>query len=72
MSNPIKKHREAMKGVMRYLNDTKNMCICFDKKEACVVGYTNLDYARDLDNRRSTYGYVFTFIGGAISSQSCL
>ena len=72
LSNPGKKHWEAVKGVMRYLNGTKNMCICFGKKEACVVGYTHSDYARDLDNRRSTSGYVFTFIGGAISWQSCL
>ena len=56
-----------MKGVMRYLNGTKNMCICIGKKEACVVSYTDLDYAGDLDNRSSTSIYVFTFNDGAIS-----
>ena len=72
MSNPCKKHWEAVKGVMKYLNGTKNMCICFGKKEACVVGYTDSDYAGDLNNKRSTFGYVFTFIGSAISWRSCL
>ena len=61
-----------MKGDMRYLNGTKELFICFGKKEACVLGYTNVDYARDMDKRRSTSGYVFIFTGGAVSWQSCL
>ena len=32
MSNPGKKHWEAVKGIMHYLNGTKDVCICF--KEA--------------------------------------
>ena len=35
---PGKKHWEAVKGVMRYLNGTKELHICFGKKEACVLG----------------------------------
>ena len=29
MSNPSKKHWEAVKGIMRYLKATKSMCICY-------------------------------------------
>ena len=29
MSNPGKKHWEAVKGIMRYLKATKHMCICY-------------------------------------------
>ena len=29
MSNPVKKHWEAAKGIMRYLKATKSMCICY-------------------------------------------
>ena len=72
MSNPGKKHWEAVKGVMRYLNGTKELCICFGKKEACVLGYTDADYAGDMDKRRSTSGYVFIFTGGAVSWRSRL
>ncbi|MCO5608572.1 hypothetical protein L7F22_062783 [Adiantum nelumboides] len=36
------------------------------------MGYTNSDYAGDLDNKRSTSGYVFTMAGGAISWRSRL
>ena len=72
MSNPGKKHWEAVKGIMRYLKGTKGMRICFGSKEACVDGYTDADYAGDMDKRRSTSGYVFMFIGGAMSWQSRL
>ncbi|MCO5584487.1 hypothetical protein L7F22_038415 [Adiantum nelumboides] len=36
------------------------------------MGYTDSDYADDLDNRRSTSGYVFTMAGGAVSWRSRL
>ena len=54
MSNPGKKHWEAVKGVMPYLNGTRKVCICFGSKGACVEGYTYIDYAGDMDKRRST------------------
>ncbi|MCO5574871.1 hypothetical protein L7F22_028664 [Adiantum nelumboides] len=70
-----KKHSEATKGIMHYLNCTRNVCICFGSKGACVEGYIDADYARDMDKRRSTSRYVFMFIGGDVSrqfqSQSC-
>ena len=31
-----------------------------------VVGYVDVDYARDMDDGRSTTGYVFTLGGGPI------
>ncbi|MCO5551899.1 hypothetical protein L7F22_005406 [Adiantum nelumboides] len=76
MSNLGKKHWEAVKGVLQYLNGTKDRCICFGKGKLSVVGYTDADYAGDLDKRRSTSGYLYTFAGGAISwlsrLQSCV
>ncbi|MCO5556229.1 hypothetical protein L7F22_009775 [Adiantum nelumboides] len=76
MSNPGKKHWEAVKGVLRYLNGTKDRCICFGKGKLSVVGYTDADYAGDLDKWRSTSSYLYTFAGGAISwlsrLQSCV
>ena len=38
MSNPSKKHWEAIKGIMWYLNGTRKVCIFFGSKEACVEG----------------------------------
>ncbi|KAH9684938.1 Integrase catalytic domain-containing protein [Citrus sinensis] len=37
-----------------------------------VIGYVDSDYAGDLDKRRSTTRYVFTFAGGPISCKSTL
>ncbi|MCO5570232.1 hypothetical protein L7F22_023950 [Adiantum nelumboides] len=72
MSNPGKKHWEAVRGILRYLKATKNMRICYGSQELSVMGYTDSDYADDLDNRRSTLGYVFTMVGGAVSWRSRL
>ena len=70
MSNPGKKHWEAMKGIMRYLNGTRKLCIFFGRNGACVFGYTDANYARDIDKRRSTSSYVFMFTGGVVSWRS--
>ena len=70
MSNLGKKRWEAVKGIMRYLNGTRDVCICFGSKGTCVEGYTDADYAGDMDKRRSTSGYVFMFTGGAVSWRS--
>ena len=61
MSNPSKKHWEAAKSIMRYLNGTRDVCICFGSKKPGVEGYTDADYAGDMDKRRSTSGDVFMF-----------
>ena len=61
-----------MKGILRYFSGTKDMCLCSGKSISGVLGYTNSDYARNSDNRRSTTGYIFTLCGGAISWMSHL
>ena len=35
-----------------------------------TIGYTDSDFQRDIDSRKSTYGYVFTLNGGAICWRS--
>ena len=50
---------------MRYMKGSKETCIYFGRGDLRVLGYTDLDYARHVDTRRSTFGYVFTFGGGA-------
>jgi hypothetical protein len=37
-----------------------------------LEGYTDADMAGDLDHKKSTSSYVFTFAGGAVSWQSKL
>ncbi|CAA0822792.1 Uncharacterized mitochondrial protein AtMg00810 [Striga hermonthica] len=63
MSRPGKQHWEAVKWIFRYLKGTAGHGIVFrdQRLDFLVVGYVDSDYAGDLDNRRSTTGYVFTF-----------
>ncbi|KAL9254347.1 Retrovirus-related Pol polyprotein from transposon TNT 1-94-like protein [Drosera capensis] len=72
LSNPGKQHWEAVKWILRYLKGTSKLCLSFGKGELVLEGYTDADMAGDLDHRKSTSGYVFTFAGGAVSWQSKL
>ncbi|MCO5576724.1 hypothetical protein L7F22_030541 [Adiantum nelumboides] len=72
MSNPGKKHWEAVKRLMRYLNGTQDLGVCFGGEDACVLGYTDSYYEGDMDKRRSSSSYVFLFLGGVVSWRSCL
>lgn len=38
-----------------------------DNDNNALIGYSDSDWAADLDQRKSTTGYVFTLFGGAIS-----
>jgi ATP-binding cassette subfamily B (MDR/TAP) protein 1 len=72
LSNPRKQHWEAVKWILRYLRGTSNLCLSFGNGGLVLEGYTDADMAGDLDHRKSTSGYVFTFAGGAVSWQSKL
>ena len=61
-----------MKWIFRYLRGTSTVCLRFGESEPSLKGYIDFDMARDLDCRKSTSGYLFTFVGGAISWQSKL
>jgi hypothetical protein len=54
---------------------TKDYAICYQGKlggdsELNVHGFVDTDWAGDLDQRRSTNGYVFKMFGGAINWMS--
>ncbi|CAL5417495.1 unnamed protein product [Camellia sinensis] len=72
LSNPGKEHWEAVKWILRYLKGTTKMCLCFKDAKPVLEGYTDSDMAGDLDGRKSTSGFLFTFAGGAVSWQSKL
>ncbi|KAK3009920.1 hypothetical protein RJ639_011490 [Escallonia herrerae] len=74
MGNPGKKHWDAVKWIFRYLAGSTNFGIMFDCDGAKgkVSGFMDSDYAGDLDSRRSTTGYIFTFYGGPICWKSVL
>lgn len=47
-------------------------CLCIGGSEPILKGYTYIDMIGDLDNRKSTIGYLFSFVGRAIPWQSRL
>ena len=74
LANPRKQHWDAVKWIFRYLRGTTNYGIMFERQqdELSVRGYVDADYAGDLNDRRSTTGYVFTLAGGPICWRSMI
>jgi hypothetical protein len=84
-SNPTPEHAIAAKRTLRYLRKTINVGITFRGQEnpaiaeavagtsptsTGITGFTDSDWAGDIDSRKSTSGYVFLLYGGAISWKS--
>ncbi|GLT38191.1 hypothetical protein SLA2020_124550 [Shorea laevis] len=67
LSNPGREHWNAVKWIMRYLQGTSSLSLCFGAGEPILARYTDSDMAEDIDTRKSTLGYLITFAGGAVS-----
>ena len=65
MHNPEEQHMNAVMRILRYLKSAPGKGILFTKNVDCqsVDAYSDVDWARAIDDRRSTSGY-FTFVGG--------
>jgi len=71
MSSPSETHWLAAKRILRYLKGTVELGIYYKKREnAKIVAYSDSDFAGDIDDRRSTSGFVFLFGSGAVSWSS--
>ena len=68
MSRPNKVHWVAAKRVLRYVKGTLDLGLKFERSNKFeLVGYSDADWAGDVDTRKSTSGYVF-MLGKAIVS----
>lgn len=65
MQAPRKSHLEAAKRILKYVNSTLDLGLLY--KRGAGVSLINLDLGGDLDDRRSTFGYVFLCGGTNIS-----
>ena len=61
-----------MKWIFRYLKGTSGICLYFGIDKLVLCGYSDADWAGDVDSRKSTLGYLITFVGVAVSWQSRL
>lgn len=67
MESPTKMHLAAAKRVLRYLKGTISLGILYQKGGHTELrGYSDSDYAGDLDDRKSTSGYLFMLSSGAV------
>lgn len=70
-SNPRNDHCTAHKKVMRYLQRTNEYMLLLRRVDNLeITGYTDFDLAGCVDDRKSTFGYIFMLVGGAISWKS--
>ncbi|CAJ2632965.1 unnamed protein product [Trifolium pratense] len=68
MERPTELHVAAVKRILRYVKGTVSYGLWFEKgKDDELVGWSDSDYAGDLDDRKSTSGYVFMIGSKAVS-----
>jgi hypothetical protein len=70
-ANPTEEHWIAVKRIFRYLKGSINYGLIYsgDLSPDCV-GFSDADWVGDLNDRKSTSGYVFSMNGGAVSWRS--
>ena len=70
-ADPCPTHWQALKRVLRYLQATSTYGLCFaGSSGGKLVGYSDADWAGDIESRRSTSGYVLMLNSGCISWRS--
>ena len=56
---------------MRYLQETKDYMLTFRRSDQLeVIGYSDSYFAKCVDSKKSTFGYLFLLGEGAISWKS--
>ncbi len=70
-ANPTKEHWSAVKRVMRYVKGTTKLGIYYSNENSNeLIGYSDADWGGDINDRKSTSGYIFKLNGGAVSWRS--
>ncbi len=61
-SSPSKQHWTAVKRILRYLKETSNYGLSYLRNDNndTLVGYSDAEWAGDVNDRKSTSGYLFT------------
>ncbi|MCH82787.1 copia-type polyprotein [Trifolium medium] len=68
VEHPVETHMMAAKRILIYIKGTLDLGILYKKgMKAELVAYSDSDYGGDIDDRKSTSGYVFMIGSGAVS-----
>ena len=68
-SSPTKEHWTAVKRIFRYLKGTSDYGPNTDN-DGTMIGYSDADWAGDMNDCKSTSGYLFMMSGAAVSWKS--
>ena len=76
-SKPTEEHWKAVKHIMRYISGTLQFGLLFARSESPdCTGFSDSDWAGDIDDRKSTSGYLFRIGNATVSwgskKQSCV
>jgi hypothetical protein len=68
MHQPHESHWRATERILRYVSGTKFYGLFYTSaNDSNLVSYTDVDWAGNLDDRKSTFGYAFLFGGNLVS-----
>jgi hypothetical protein len=70
LNKPSSTHMHAAKRVLRYLQGTATLGITYRPPPLRLQGYSDANWAGDMDTRRSTTGYIVMLNNGAIAWKS--
>ena len=60
MQQPREMHWRYVKRLLKYIKTTRNYCLIYRKTNNFnLTGYTDSDYAGDIEERKSTSGHVY-------------
>ena len=61
MENPTSDHHSAAKRILRYVKGILNFGLRYSKCQSKdpLIGYSDIDFAGAMEDRKSTSGYVF-------------
>lgn len=70
MSKPKLSHYQAAVRILTYIKGTRKYKVLFPSEEKAnseLMCYLDSDWYGDRVNKRSTFGYLFKYLGGPIS-----
>ena len=62
---PSTQHWDALKHLIKYIKGTKNLRLTYNGNMTDMTGYSDSDFAGDINTRKSTSGYAFIISGAA-------
>src|ERR1700744_4529407 len=66
LANSMQEHHHALKQLLRYIKGTANYKLCLGcDQDLRLISFSDANWRRDINTRRSTTEYIFNLSGGA-------